>query len=451
MATPPGFGVFGDLFSTASMRTCFSEEAWFARMVEVEAALARAQAAEGIIPAEAALQIDAVCSSFEPDFAALKPAIEKMGYPVMPLVRQIAAASGGAGGYVHWGATTQDIMDTALVLQMQEGFNLLEEDLRALIMALVNLAEEHRDAVMAGRTHLQHALPVTFGFKCANWMNPLVSCLERLEQARPRVIQLQFAGAVGTLASLGDKGAATRNALGAELRLSVPPIGWHTARDGIAEAASVIGILSGAVAKIATDIVLLMQTEVGEAFEPSAPGRGGSSTMPQKRNPMASEYVLASVRNVHALIPVLMAAGTGDHERGTGPWHAEWTALPQVFLLGAGALAQTRSIVEGLEVDPERMATNLAASDGLIMAEAVMMALGHKLGRQVAHDVVEEACHTVAETHKSFADCLMADERVSSHLNRSAVEQLLDPAGYTGLAGTFTDNVVSRAREVLQR
>ncbi len=451
MATPPGFGVFGDLFSTAPMRACFSEEAWFARMVEVEGALARAEGALGIIPQEAAVEISRTCESLELDYNALKSATENVGYPVLPLVRQIAAASGEAGGYVHWGATTQDIMDTALVLQMREGFDLIEVDLRGLISALVVLAQKHRDTVMAGRTHLQHALPVTFGFKCANWLFPLLNCLDRLEQARTRVLQLQFAGAVGTLASLGDEGKATRDALGKELDLSVPPIGWHTARDGLAEAASVLGILSGAVAKIATDVVFLMQTEVAEAFEPSAPGRGGSSTMPQKRNPMASEYVLASARNAQALVPVLMAAGAGDHERGTGPWHAEWTALPQIFMFAAGALAQTRAIAEGLEVDTERMAANLASTGGLIMAEAVMMALGHQLGRQVAHDVVEEACHAVASGEKSFADCLMDDERVSAHLDRAAVEKLLDPAGYTGLAGTFTDDVVAQAKNALER
>jgi len=449
--TPPGFGVFGDLFSTPQMRRTFSEEAWFERMVEVEAALARTQGKLGTIPQDAALTIDGACKMLALDMEALKSATENVGYPILPLVRQIAAAAGEAGGYVHWGATTQDIMDTALVLQLREGFDLLEADLKRLIKALIGHAREHRDTVMAGRTHLQHALPVTFGFKCANWLSPLVRCAERLEQARPRILQLQFTGAVGTLASLGQDGQATRDGLGQELGLDVPPIGWHTSRDGIAEAASNIGTLSGAVAKIATDVVLLMQTEVGEVFEPYAAGRGGSSTMPQKRNPMASEYVLASARNVQALVPVLLAAGAGDRERGTGPWHAEWTAVPQVFLLGAGALARTTDIVEGLEVSPERMAANLASTGGLIMAEPVMMALGHQLGRQTAHDVVEEACHAVAESGKSFAECLAADERISGNLDRDAIDALLNPASYTGLAGTFTDNIIAAAEATLKK
>lgn len=450
MTTPPGFGVFGDLFSTSEMQASFSEASWFTRMIEVEAALARAEASCGVIPQAAGDAIDKACARLKIDDAGLKAGTEIVGYPVLPLVRQIAAASGEAGGYVHWGATTQDIMDTALVLQMRAGFDLLETDLRRLIVSLTSHCTTHRDVVMAGRTHLQHALPITFGFKCAGWLAPLLRCLERVHQARPRVLQLQFAGAVGTLASLGADAQRVRDALGRELGLAVPPIGWHSARDGIGEAASVIAILTGAVAKIATDIVLLMQSEIGEAFEPYAPGRGGSSTMPQKRNPMASEFVLAAARNVQAQVPVLLAAGAADHERATGPWHAEWTALPQVFLLGAGAVARTAEIVEGLEIDAARMAANLDLTGGLIMAEPVMMALGRELGRQVAHDVVENACRAALESGKNFADCLIAEDAIAQHLDREQIENLLDPATYTGLAGEFTDNVVAAATRALE-
>ncbi|MGI9482619.1 MAG: 3-carboxy-cis,cis-muconate cycloisomerase [Hyphomicrobiales bacterium] len=448
--TPPGFGIFGDLFSTPEMREAFSEEAWFARMVDVEAALARAQGGLGVIPADAARIINEACANIKIDMAALKVGTENVGYPVLPLVRQIAAEAGDAGGYVHWGATTQDIMDTALVLQLRDGLDLTVLELRRLIAALMGLSHAHRDTVMAGRTHLQHALPVTFGFKCANWLSPLVRTLERIKQARPRIEQLQFAGAVGTLASLGGDAQPVREALGKELQLDVPGIGWHAARDGLAEAVSIIAILSGLCAKIATDVILLMQTEVGEAFEPYAHGRGGSSTMPQKRNPMAAEYVLAAGRNIQAQVPVLMAALAGDHERATGPWHAEWTALPQVFLLGAGALTRTVDIVEGLEVHPERMAANLAATGGLIMAEPVMMALGPHLGRQMAHDVVEDACRKAITEEKIFAECLAADSRISDHLDAADIETLLNPARYTGLAGEFTDNVVAAAQAALE-
>jgi 3-carboxy-cis,cis-muconate cycloisomerase len=281
-------------------------------------------------------------------------------------------------------------------------------------------------------------------------LSPLLRCLERLHQARSRILQLQFAGAVGTLASLGADAQPVRLALGRELELNVPPIGWHSARDTIAEAASVIAIMTGAVAKIATDVVLLMQSEIGEVFEPYAHGRGGSSTMPQKRNPMASEFVLAAARNVQAQVPVLLAAGASDHERGTGPWHAEWTALPQVFLLGAGALARTAEIIEGLEVDPDRMAENLELTGGLIMAEPVMMALGRDIGRQQAHDEVENACRASLENGRAFIDCLADDEVISRHLDREQLEKLLNPATYTGLAGEFCDNVVAAAQRALE-
>lgn len=450
MATlPPGFDVFGDLFSTSDMRAAFSEAAWFDRMVEVEGALARAEAAVGVVPADAAQVISQVCETFQPDFAQLKEATERVGYPVLPLVRQIAAAAGDAGGYVHWGATTQDVMDTALVLQVRAGLDLIEADLERLMVALIAAARAHRDVPMAGRTHLQHALPVTFGFKCANWLASMTRSLERLRQCRARVEQLQFVGAVGTLASLGADGAGVRTALGAELGLSVPAIGWHTARDNLAETACCLGVLTGALGKIATDIVLLMQSEIGEVFEPYAPGRGGSSTMPQKRNPVACEYILAAQRNVQAQVPVMLSAGVADHERGTGPWHAEWIALPQIFLLSAGALARTAEVVEGMEVDTARMSANLMLSKGLIMAEPVMMALAPTLGRQQAHDVVEELCRKAIEQDKGLGEVLKASAAINAHLADTEIDALLEPANYTGLAGAFTDDTIAEAEHCL--
>ncbi|MCP5084079.1 MAG: 3-carboxy-cis,cis-muconate cycloisomerase [Alphaproteobacteria bacterium] len=450
MATvPPGFDVFRDLFSTPEMRRAFSEQAWFDRMVEVEGALARAEASVGVVPEEAARVISKACGAFELDAAGLKAGTERVGYPVLPLVRQIAAAAGDAGGYVHWGATTQDIMDTALVLQVRAGLDLIEADLRRLMRALIGAALTYRNTPMTGRTHLQHALPVTFGFKCANWLAPMTRALERLREGRARVERLQFVGAVGTLASLGDNGQAVREALGAELGLGVPAIGWHTARDNLAETASGLGILTGALGKIATDVILLMQSEIAEVFEPYAPGRGGSSTMPQKRNPVACEYIIAAQRNVQAQVPVMLAAGAADHERGTGPWHAEWTALPQIFLLTAGALARTAEIAEGMEVDADRMAANLMLSRGLIMAEPVMMALAKSLGRQQAHDVVEELCRAAIEQDKSLAEVLKASAAITAHLGDDQIDELLDPANYTGLAGAFTDAAVAEAEEKL--
>ena len=294
MTVNPADGtVLGALYGTDAMRAAFGETAWLQRMLDVEAALARAQARLGIVPAEAAAAITAAARADALDRAALAAATRNTGYPVVGLVRQLAALSGEAGRWTHWGATTQDIMDTALVLQMRDGLALVEADLRATCTALAARAEQHRDTVMAGRTHLQHALPVTFGYKCAVWLSPLLTALERLDQARPRILRLSFGGAAGTLASLGDQGLAVGRELARELALAEADIPWHVSRDGVAEAVCWLGILCGSLAKLATDVMLLMQTEVAEVSEPHVAGRGGSSTMPQKRNPIACEYVLA--------------------------------------------------------------------------------------------------------------------------------------------------------------
>ncbi|MDB5383228.1 MAG: pcaB, partial [Rhodospirillales bacterium] len=309
--------VFGALYGTDAMRDVFSERAWLQRMLDVEAALARAQAKLGIVPAEAAIAITDAADASRLDLPALAAATRNTGYPVVGLVRQLSALAGAeAGRWTHWGATTQDIMDSATVLQMRDGLDLIEADLRALCAALAARVAEHRDTVMAGRTHLQHALPVTLGYKCAVWLAPLLTMLERVEQLRPRALRLQFGGAAGTLASLGDDGLAVSAALAEELALPEAEIPWHVARDGLAEAVCWLGLLTGALSKLATDVVLLMQSEVGELSEPHVAGRGGSSTMPQKRNPIACEYILAQSRGVHALVPQMLAAMAQDQERG---------------------------------------------------------------------------------------------------------------------------------------
>ncbi len=398
MTVNPADGtVLGALYGTDAMRAAFGETAWLQRMLDVEAALARAEARLGIVPAEAARAITAAARASALDRHALAAATRNTGYPVVGLVRQLSALSGEAGRWTHWGATTQDIMDTALVLQMRDGLALIEADLRATCAALAARAREHRDTVMAGRTHLQHALPVTFGYKCAVWLSPLLTALERLDQARPRILRLSFGGAAGTLASLGDRGLEVGRELASELALAEADIPWHVSRDGVAEAVCWLGILCGSLSKLATDIMLLMQTEVAEVSEPHVAGRGGSSTMPQKRNPIACEYVLAQSRGVHALVGQVLSAMAHDLERGTGPWQAEALAVPQAFLLAHGAVAQARFIAEGMVVDPARMRRNLEATGGLIVSEAVMMGLAPLLGRGEAHHIVNDACDVARE------------------------------------------------------
>ena len=328
--------VYGGLFTTPAMREALSDGARFQRMLDVEAALARAQGRLGLIPAEAAKEITAKADIARFDLDLVRQGTELAGYPVVPLVQQLSeACAGEAGRYVHWGATTQDIVDTGLVLQIGDALRLLAEDLDGVAAALATLAARFRDAPMAGRTHLQHALPVTFGFKCALWLSPVRRHQTRLAGLREDIRVVQFGGAVGTLASLGEDGLRVAETLAAELRLRPPPIAWHVERAALAEIACFLGLLTGTLGKIATDIALLMQTEVGEVAEPYQKGRGGSSTMPQKRNPIACELILAAASNVRQLVPVMLGAMIADHERATGPWHAEWVALPQMLALAA--------------------------------------------------------------------------------------------------------------------
>jgi 3-carboxy-cis,cis-muconate cycloisomerase len=444
--SPIDSAVYGGLFTTPAMRAVFADEARLQRMLDVEAALARAEAKLGLIPAAAAEEITAKADLCHFDPAAIGKGTELVGYPIVPLTKALSTAcQGDAGRYVHWGATTQDIMDTGLVLQLRDGLELIRRDLEGIEAAIVVLARRYRDIPMAGRTHAQHALPITFGFKCALWLAPLQRHLDRLDRLSGDIAVVQFGGAVGTLASLGSDGIRVMTALAEELGLSVPPIAWHVGRDGLAEVASFLGLLTGSLGKIATDIALLMQAEIGEVAEPYEKGRGGSSTMPQKRNPIACEFILACATNVRQLVPVMLDAMVQDHERATGPWHAEWVALPQAFALSAGALHHARAMLEGLVVDPARMRRNLDATRGMISAEAVMMALAPHVGRDEAHHLVAAACHRALAHSRDLLDELGADAAVTAHLAPARLGELLDPGNYTGLAAEFVDRVLARA------
>ncbi len=446
---PADSPVFGTLYGSDAMRAVFDERAYLQRMLDVEAALARVQARLGIIPADAAEAITAAARVEVLQQEELAASVCNVGYPVVGVVRGLSRAAGeDAGRWTHWGATTQDITDTATVLQVRDGLALIRAELVAIGEALAGQAARHRNTVMAGRTHLQHALPTTFGLKCAVWLMPLIDHVHRLDQLRPRAERVEFGGAAGTLASLGEHGIAVLDGLAAELGLAAPPVPWHVARDGLAEAVSFLGIVCGSLAKIATDIILLTQTEVGEVSEPYVAGRGGSSTMPQKRNPIASEYVLAAQRGVQALVPLMQGAMADDLERGTGPWQAELLALPQAFVLTHGALLHVSAIAEGMVVDAARMRRNLDLTHGGIMAEAVMMGLAPKLGREAAHHAVKHATDTALASGGDLASALMEEKAVSSNMDAAAIRRLTDPAGYLGATQAFIDRVLSKAREI---
>lgn len=446
MSTNPADSpILGVLYGSDAMRAVFDETTYFQRMLDVEAALARVQARLGIIPAEAATAITQAARFENLDPAELAASARNVGYPVVGLVAGLSRAAGTHGGWTHWGATTQDIMDTATVLQAREGLTLIRASLGSIIAALMSQADRHRATVMAGRTHLQQALPTSFGLKCATWAMPLISHLERIAQLRPRLERVSFGGAAGTLASLGDQGIAVMEGLATELGLGAPPAPRHVCRDSLAETISLLGLICGSLAKLATDTILLAQTELGEMAEPYVAGRGASSTMPQKRNPIASEYILAATRGVQALVPLMQGAMAQDHERATGPWQAEALAIPQSFVLTHGALLHASAIAEGMVVDAARMRRNLDLTGGLIVAEAVMMGLAPHIGRGEAHHVVKHACDVALSERIPLADALGRDPTVTAKLDRTAIERLTDPANYLGSTGAFIDRVLAAA------
>jgi 3-carboxy-cis,cis-muconate cycloisomerase len=436
--------IFRDIFSTPEMRHVFSDENRTACYLVIEAALARVQGRLGIIPPEAAREIDVKCRLENIDLLELKQTTERIGYPILGVVQQLVAlCEGGLGEWCHWGATTQDITDTATILQIRSALDLIEADMEAIAAALAELARKHRDVAMAGRSNLQQAVPLTFGFKCACLLAAMQRHRQRLQELRPRVCVGEFAGAVGTLASLGADGLKVQEGLMEELGLGQPEIAWHTVRDRIGEVGCFLGLLTGTLGKISMDVKLLMQTEVAEVFEPFHEGRGSSSTMPQKRNPISSLYIHATAALVRQNTAALLEAAVADHERSTGPWEIEWIALPEIFLLASGALRQTRDLVRGLEIDAARMRKNLDLTDGAIVSEAVMMGLGPHLGRQRAHDLVYDLCRKAVITGAPLVDLLANDSEISKHVNRSAIERMCDPANYLGLAGAMVDRVLA--------
>jgi len=436
--------IFRDIFSTPEMREVFSDENRTACYLAIEAALARVQGRLGIIPREAAREIDAKCKVENIDFAKLKQTTERIGYPILGVVQQIVAfCDKGLGEWCHWGATTQDITDTATVMQIRQALDLVEADMERIAAALAGHARRYRDTSMAGRSNLQQAVPLTFGFKCACLLAAMQRHRARLKELRPRVLVGEFAGAVGTLASLGRDGLKVQEGLMGELGLTQPEIAWHTVRDRIGEVGCFLGLLTGTLGKISMDVKLLMQTEVAEVYEPFHEARGSSSTMPQKRNPISCLYIHSTAALVRQNAAALMEAAVADHERSTGPWEIEWIALPEIFLLASGCLAQSRDLVAGLQIDEARMRANLDLTQGMIVSEAVMMGLGPKLGRQRAHDLVYDVCRKVASSGRPLVDLLAEEAEIARHATRAELDRLTDPAGYLGLAGEMVDRVLA--------
>ena len=438
------------LTSTDAMLDVFSPSATVQRMLDVEAALACALAEAGVIPSDAVAPIEAACNVDHIDADALTAAAARAGNLAIPLVKQLTARVSDqapeAAKYVHWGATSQDIIDSGMVLQLRDALDLIDVHVDALCTALARQALTHRDTPVIGRTWLQQALPMTLGLKFAQWLDALERHRVRLVQLRERALALQFGGAAGTLASLGDAAPVVARTLSQQLALPLPSVPWHTQRDRIAEAATVLGLLTGTLGKIARDVSLQMQTEIGELAEPSAPGKGGSSTMPHKRNPVGCAAALTASLRVPSLVATMLAGMVQEHERALGGWQAEWETLPDIARLCAGALANITEIVDGLAVDQDRLATNLAQTRGLIFGEAVMLALGASLGRLQAHELVEHASREAVKSGRTLRAVLGEMPEVMRVLDERRLDALFDPANYSGQSHQFVDAVLERYR-----
>jgi 3-carboxy-cis,cis-muconate cycloisomerase len=439
--------IFQGIFSSDAMRQVWSDENRTQKYLDVERALAIVQGRLGLIPADAAEEIVSHCRLDQIDMAKLRQQTERIGYPILGVVSQLnALCRDKLGEYCHWGATTQDITDTATVLQIREALALVEAELAGISAALARLAREHRDTPVIARSNLQQAIPVTFGYKMAGLLSAIERHRERLAQLKERVLVGEFAGAAGTLASLETGAMETQAGLCAELGLKQPVIAWHTIRDNIAEVGAFLGLVGGTLGKLSMDVKLMMQTEVGEVYEPYHHGRGSSSTMPQKRNPISSCYIHAAISVVRQHAAALMDAMVADHERSTGPWEIEWIVLPEAFCLMAGALKQSRFVLEGLQVDAAAMRRNIDMTDGLVMSEAVMMGLGHHLGREAAHDLVYDLCREAIAKQQPLLDLLAAHPDISRHVDRAALQAMLDPANYLGQSGHMVDRVLATLR-----
>jgi 3-carboxy-cis,cis-muconate cycloisomerase len=439
--TPPG--LFDGVLARGGVREAVADTAWLAAMLEVEAALARALAGAGLMPADDAAAIERATRTVPLDVVALGRDAAATGNPVVPLVKALTAAvDGQAAGQVHRAATSQDVLDTAAMLVAQRAITIILDDLGGAADAAAALARAHRDTVMAGRTLLQQAAPITFGLKAASWMSGLDQAADRLGEVRRARLAVQFGGAVGTLAALGQDGVAVLRSLAGELGLAEPVMPWHTERTRIADIAGALGAAAGSLATVALDIVLLAQTEVGEVVD-TTPGRGSSSALPNKRNPIAAVSALACARQAPGLVASLFGSMAQEHERAAGAWHAEWRPFRDLLETVGSAAAWTRDLLEHLDVDASRMRANLDLTQGLPMSESVAVALAPAIGRAAAHDLVARAAEEASTSGRRLLDVLAADAEVTAVLSADALVGALEPEAHLGSAGAFVDRALA--------
>jgi adenylosuccinate lyase/3-carboxy-cis,cis-muconate cycloisomerase len=435
--------ILRDLWGSAKVRAVFESRALVQAWLDVERALAQAEAEVGLIPESAAERIAREAHADLYDLDALRKGIAESQHPLVPLLRSLAERCGEFGGWVHWGATTQDVIDTGLVIQVRAALEPVRRDLSRSRAAAARLAAAYRDTPMAGRTHGQHAVPITFGLKAASWADEIERSERRLDRAARALCVGQLAGAAGTLASLGASAGAVRGRFCRILDLDEAAVPWHVARDRLRDLAHALDEIAAAAERIAVEIVRLQSTEVAEAAEPVASGHVGSSTMPQKRNPMVCEYIAASARLLRASTSALTASAVHAHERDMAAWAVEWLALPQALILGGGIAEKLAFVLEGLALSPDRMRRNLALTQGQIMAEAVMMAIAGRIGHLRAHELVSEACARATEMGLGLGDALLLDPEFAALLGPEDCARLLVPENYLGIAGEAVDAVVS--------
>jgi 3-carboxy-cis,cis-muconate cycloisomerase len=434
------------LFRWEPVAKLFRDDIYLQRMLDFEAALAQAEASSGIIPSSAANTIAAKCRAELFDKQKLSEDASLTGNLAIPLVKQlralVAADNKDAAGFAHFGATSQDAIDTALVLQLREALALISAEMEKLCGRLAKMGDQHRLTPIVGRTWMQHAVPTTLGIKFAGWLDALGRHRERFRETQNRCLVLQFGGAVGTLAALGSQGAVVAKHLSEQLKLVLPPTSWHSHRDRLTEIATTLGLLTGTLGKIARDISLHAQTEIDELHEPAEEGRGGSSTLPHKRNPVACAAILAAAIRVPGLVATMLSAMVQEDERGLGGWHAEWETLPEIVCLTAGAMHQLADIVPRLEIDVERMRQNLNLTKGLIFAEAITAALSEKISRSQARELLDAASERAIKERRNLRDVINDDQKIAKHFSADDLDKLFDARNYTGTSSEFIDRVI---------
>jgi 3-carboxy-cis,cis-muconate cycloisomerase len=438
-------------FRSPAVETIFSDASTVQAILDFESALARSQSRAGLTTAANADAIEASCRVELFELAALRQAMPAAGNLAIPLLKQlntiVARTSPDAARYVHFGATSQDALDTALVLQTRAAVAAVDSDLAKVIKHLSSLAETHRNTLLVARTWLQHALPTTFGYVAATWLDALLRDRDRLRRLTEECLALQFGGAAGTLAALGNDGGKVAGFLAEELELPLARIPWHGQRDRVGEVACAFGSLASSFAKVARDLALYMQTEVGELREAPATGRGGSSTMPHKQNPVATAAILASTLRVPALVATVLQAGAGEYQRSLGAWQTEWEVVPEIVRLTAGAGHHLANLLPGLQVNAGKMTENLELTRGMIYAEAVSIALSERLNRATAHRLVENACRTAQAGARHLREVLNEVPEVIAILPPPQIASLFEPANYLGSADTFISAVLAAANK----